>query len=114
MANEEWVQDLHAANVIFVAAHSQGSVVSAHLIDRLIKEGHIMTERNAEIIAQAASAVAPGGVAPPLTATTHTQKICCLALCGIHLGPLRYLKTSSLLQPYIQVGGTRFTSMGLF
>lgn len=32
------------------------------------------------------------------------HRICCLALCGIHLGPLRYLKSSSLVKPYIQVG----------
>jgi hypothetical protein len=30
------------------------------------------------------------------------QRVCCLALCGIHLGPLRYLRTSALLQPYLQ------------
>ncbi|KAI0691817.1 hypothetical protein BC835DRAFT_1430723 [Cytidiella melzeri] len=102
MGNEEWMRDLHSADVIFVAAHSQGSIVSAHLIDRLIKEGHIMTERNMEIIAQAAASVAPGGIAPSFTSMTRTQKICCLALCGVHLGPLRYLKTSSLLQPYLQ------------
>lgn len=103
MGNEEWIGDLHSADVIFVAAHSQGSVVAVHLIDKLIKDGHIMTERNADIIAQAVAQVAPAGAAPPSTSTTRMQKICCLALCGIHLGPLRYLKTSSLLQPYIQV-----------
>ncbi|KAI0085511.1 hypothetical protein BDY19DRAFT_896356 [Irpex rosettiformis] len=102
IGNEEWVNDLHAADVIFVAAHSQGTVVAVHLIDKLIKDGHIMTERNAEIIAQAAAQVAPPGVTLPSASTTRTQKICCLALCGIHLGPLRYLKTSSLLQPYFQ------------
>jgi hypothetical protein len=31
------------------------------------------------------------------------QRVCCLALCGIHLGPLRYLSSSSLVAPYIQV-----------
>ena len=101
MGNEEWVDDLHSADVIFVAAHSQGTVVSVHLIDKLIKDGHIMTDRNVETIAQAVSQVAPAGTTLP--STTHTQKICCLALCGVHLGPLRYLRTSSLLQPYIQV-----------
>jgi hypothetical protein len=33
------------------------------------------------------------------------QRVCCLALCGIHLGPLRYLNSSSLTKPYIQVSG---------
>lgn len=96
------MNDLHAADVIFVATHSQGSVVSTHLLDRLIREGHILTEKNMSIIAKAAAAVAPSGVSPS-HGRTHTQKVCCLALCGIHLGPLRYLRTSSLLQPYIQV-----------
>lgn len=31
------------------------------------------------------------------------QRVCCLALCGIHLGPVRYLSSSSFVQPYIQV-----------
>lgn len=33
----------------------------------------------------------------------NPQKIVCLAMCGIHLGPLRYLSSSSLLQQYFQV-----------
>lgn len=103
MSNDEWLNDLHAADVVFVATHSQGSIVSTHLLDKLIREGHIMTEKNVNILATAAAAVAPGGVSPPSSSTLRTQKICCLALCGIHLGPLRYLRTSSLLQPYIQV-----------
>ncbi|KAI0338674.1 hypothetical protein BDW22DRAFT_1362769 [Trametopsis cervina] len=102
LGNEEWVQDLHAADVIFVSAHSQGSVVAAHLIDKLISEGHIMTSRNVDILARAAAAVAPPGTALPAAATGRTQRVCCLALCGVHLGPLRYLRTHSLLQPYIQ------------
>jgi len=55
-----------------------------------------------DIITRAAAAVAPGGASPSQPARAHVQRICCLALCGIHLGPLRYLRTSSLLQPYIQ------------
>lgn len=79
-ANSEWMDDLHAADAILVATHSQGSIVSTHLLDRLIREKHIKTSR------------------------PSAQRVCCLALCGIHLGPLRYLSSSSLLQPYIQVG----------
>ncbi|KAI0071796.1 hypothetical protein K474DRAFT_1712157 [Panus rudis PR-1116 ss-1] len=101
LSKPEWIEDLHLADVIFVAAHSQGSIVSIHLLDRLIHEGHILTPRNVDILNTTAAIIAPGGAAPPVS-TTRTQKICCLALCGIHLGPLRYLKTSSLLQPYIQ------------
>lgn len=98
------MEDLHAADVIFVAAHSQGCIVAIHLLDKLLHDGHIITPRNVDILASAAAAVASDGVLPALPAcATRMQKICCLALCGIHLGPLRYLRTSSLLQPYIQV-----------
>ena len=107
LSKHEWIEDLHLADVIFVAAHSQGSVVSIHLLDKLIREGHILTPRNIDILNTTAAMVAPGGAAPASTA--RTQRICCLALCGIHLGPLRYLKTSSLLQPYIQVGVHAFS-----
>lgn len=83
MKNEEWVADLHAADAIFVATHSQGTIVSTHLLDRLVRDKHIRTKRN-------------------IQENEKPQKVCCLALCGIHLGPLRYLNSSSLLQPYFQ------------
>ncbi|KAJ3729015.1 hypothetical protein DFJ43DRAFT_1084315 [Lentinula guzmanii] len=94
LANESWVDDLHNADVVFIATHSQGSVVSTHLIDRLIRDRHIRTMKNAasEPISDLGTNMVP---LPP-------QRVCCLCLCGIHLGPLRYLSTSSLLQPYIQ------------
>ena len=101
LGKEEWLEELHLADVIFVAAHSQGCIVATHLLNKLIHDGHITTPRNVDILANAASAISPGGSFSP--STTRTQKICFLSLCGIHLGPLRYLKTSSLLQPYIQV-----------
>ena len=40
----------------------------------------------------------PDVVTPP----RNRQPVCCLALCGIHLGPLVYLSTSSVVQPHIQ------------
>ncbi|KAF9494681.1 hypothetical protein BDN71DRAFT_1392831 [Pleurotus eryngii] len=99
MANEEWLTDIHAADAIFVATHSQGSIVSTHLLDRLLKGGHIITVNSTTAAGVAVDGVslAEGGI--PFR---KPQKVCCLALCGIHLGPLRYLSTSSLLQPYIQ------------
>ncbi|KZT66216.1 hypothetical protein DAEQUDRAFT_675505 [Daedalea quercina L-15889] len=99
LSNEDWMEDLHAADVIFVAAHSQGCIVATHLIDRLVRDGHILTSRSVDTLKKTAAAVVPGGAAPPVT---QAQRIGFLALCGIHLGPLRYLGTSSLLQPYIQ------------
>ncbi|KAH9852870.1 hypothetical protein C2E23DRAFT_729846 [Lenzites betulinus] len=97
--NEEWMEDLHAADVIFVASHSQGAIVSTHLVHRLIEDGHILTSRSVDVLAKSAASIAAGGAAA--IPTTQAQRVCLLALCGIHLGPLRYLKTSSL-QLYIQ------------
>jgi hypothetical protein len=95
IGNKEWMDDLQNADVIFFATHSQGSIVSTHILDRLITDGHIRTAP-CDLTANAI-AVASGGsiIRPP-------QRVCCLALCGIHLGPLRYLSTSSLVLPYIQ------------
>lgn len=95
------MDDLHAADAILVATHSQGSVVSTHLLDALIRDKHIRTSRNTVVPGAAESfPTADLNRAPALP----PQRVCCLALCGIHLGPLRYLSSSSLLQPYIQVG----------
>ena len=99
--NSEWMNDLHAADAILVATHSQGSIVSTHLLERLIREKHIKTSRTSDLLSSASAALASGGMS---SAAPSTQRVCCLALCGIHLGPLRYLSSSSLLQPYIQVG----------
>ena len=100
-SNQEWMDELRAADVIFVASHSQGSVVSTHLLDRLIRDNHIRTARNTVIGTAASESFPTAGMSMPTPC--QPQRICCLALCGIHLGPLRYLKGSSLLHPYIQV-----------
>ena len=100
LSNKDWMNDLHAADVVFVATHSQGSIVSTHLLDRLIRDGHLRTVRSIgarspnESVASGSTDIIP---------TVKPQRVCCLALCGIHLGPLRYLSTSSILQPYFQV-----------
>ena len=46
MANEGWISDLHEADAIIVSTHSQGSIVSTHLLNRLIQDGHIATAQN--------------------------------------------------------------------
>jgi hypothetical protein len=94
------MDDLHAADVIFVAAHSQGTIVATHLIDRLIQEGHIKDASLSDSSAEVAATTSKGTSSP---LSSRQQKICCLFLCGVHLGPLRYLKMSSFIQPYIQV-----------
>ena len=100
-ANEEWMADLHAADVIFISTHSQGCVVSTHLLDRLIRDKHIRPPRDSVCVTGADSF--PSSVGIDLPPDMKPQRICCLALCGIHHGPLRYLGSSTLVQPYIQV-----------
>lgn len=99
---------LHEADVIFVATHSQGSIASTMLLDRLIQEGHICTSST--------SSLGGGGQVPSLPisvdAVTESQaggkkaranqRVGLLAMCGIHLGPLGYL-SGSLVGPYLQV-----------
>ncbi|KAL0953078.1 hypothetical protein HGRIS_007278 [Hohenbuehelia grisea] len=97
LANQEWMDDLHAADAIFVATHSQGSIVSTHVLDRLIRDDHIRTTRSLARIP-----TMDGVSVPDVSPKLRPQRVCCLALCGIHLGPLRYLSTSSMFQPYIQ------------
>lgn len=113
LSSEEWVNDIHAADVIFVSAHSQGSIVSTHLVDRLIRDGHVTTSASTteEATQQTGNATAESADGVWVSASEHSvkgrQRICCLSLCGVHLGPLRYLKMSSYIQPYIQVGDIR-------
>lgn len=105
LANSLWMADLRESDAVIFATHSQGSIVSTHIIDKLIKDGHILTAYPP--VADTGVAAAPG---VPLVITKaggslikrKPQRVCCLALCGIHLGPLRYLSSSSLLQPYFQ------------
>jgi len=107
LSSEEWVNDIHAADVIFVSAHSQGSIVSTHLVDLLIHDGHVITPAStADKVAQQTGNVTTdeAWVSAPESSAKGRQRICCLSLCGVHLGPLRYLKLSSFIQPYIQVG----------
>ncbi|KAG8878426.1 hypothetical protein FRC20_008349 [Serendipita sp. 405] len=101
LSRQDWVDDLHDADVVFVATHSQGSVVSTHLLEKLIADGHLRTSKNWEIVKTVAETSA-GGIGMSIAPPQPPQRICCLALCGIHLGPLLYLGTSSIVNPYIQ------------
>ena len=101
ISNQEWMDDLREADVLFVATHSQGSVVSTHLLDRLIQDKLIYTRPEDAPISAEDSFPSDVGISMP--SERKLQRVCCLALCGIHLGPLRYLSSSSLVAPYIQV-----------
>ncbi|KAH8108390.1 hypothetical protein DFH11DRAFT_1517039 [Phellopilus nigrolimitatus] len=104
-SNDSWMEALRDADVIFVATHSQGCIVSTHLINRLIADGHIRTTQgSADALSTVAANIASGsgGAIGAFPADKHRQYVCCLALCGIHLGPLAYLHKNSFLMPYIQ------------
>ncbi|KAF9511500.1 hypothetical protein BS47DRAFT_1486796 [Hydnum rufescens UP504] len=72
--NLEWVEDLHSADAVFVATHSQGCIASTQLIDLLIREGHINTGLNPMEVSR---------------------------LCGVHHGPLHWINNSTVFNPYI-------------
>ncbi|KAF9446917.1 hypothetical protein P691DRAFT_803264 [Macrolepiota fuliginosa MF-IS2] len=100
IANSEWMDDMHAADAIFIATHSQGSVVSTHLLNRLINDRHIHTSKDSQVLSP--EVFFPGTTSMSIALAPKPQRVCCLALCGIHLGPLRYLSSSTFFQPYLQ------------
>jgi len=96
------MSDLHEADVVIIVTHSQGCVVSTHLLDRLIRDGHIITSNSQTVPLAVGIESFPSAIGVGDSYRT-IQKICCLGLCGIHLGPLRYLRSSTLVGPYLQV-----------
>ena len=107
--------------------------MSTHLLDRLIKDGHIVTLRNQDqnqnqkeeqqdlvipvglgvgvdlLPSSIGLGVQEGERRMQRRMQRKVQRVCCLALCGIHLGPLRYLSSSTLVGPYLQVRGFFFS-----
>jgi hypothetical protein len=97
LSNPAWINDLRRADAIFFAAHSQGCIVTTHLISRLIAQGHIRTELNGEAVRRCEWAFGPIGVVPPeeprkgLRRTgsgnedrgNGRQKVAMLAMCGV-------------------------------
>ncbi|MCO5556073.1 hypothetical protein L7F22_009617 [Adiantum nelumboides] len=67
LSNPKWVKDLLDSDAIFVAAHSQGSIVATHLLARLVEQRHLNLRRS---------------------------RIALLCMCGIHNGPFAHLKGS--------------------
>jgi len=82
--------------------HSQGSIVSAHLLDRLIRDGHIVTSRNQDwtqkedqqdlvmLVELVGAELFPSSIGLGVQESERirkrkVQKVGCLALCGIHL-----------------------------
>ncbi|RSH93126.1 hypothetical protein EHS25_007479 [Saitozyma podzolica] len=115
LSNPAWINDLRRADAIFFAAHSQGCIVTTHLISRMIAQGHIRTPLNREAVGRCEWAFGPIGLLPPeeprrgrkpFISTTGSeggyQKVAMLAMCGVHLGPLHSISTSTVIQPYLQ------------
>ena len=114
LSNPAWINDLRRADAIFFAAHSQGCIVTTHLTSRLIAQGHIRTRLNHEAVSRCEWAFGPIGLLPPdepkrgrkVSPTQNTggrcQKIAMLAMCGVHLGPIHSISTSTVIQPYLQ------------
>ena len=105
MANEGWMSDIHEADAIIVSTHSQGSIVSTHLLNQLIQDNHITTSRSHDSTMSFGTGAEtfPSAIGMPEAISrrkSKVQRVCCMGLCGIHLGPLRYLSSS---KPYIQV-----------
>lgn len=71
MSRPEAMEALRAADQIFIATHSQGCIVSTHLLAKLIEQGHCAGSR-----------------------------LMLLALCAISQGPFTYLSNSYTLSPY--------------
>ncbi|KDR69526.1 hypothetical protein GALMADRAFT_145558 [Galerina marginata CBS 339.88] len=93
-ANEEWMADLHAADAIFVSTHPQGSTVSTHLLNRLMRDGHIVTSQNQEFRQhQQALPMGTGADSFPLPLGSVR---------AVLLPQERYLSSSTLVGPYLQ------------
>jgi hypothetical protein len=81
----------------------------------MIAQGHIRTPLNREAVGRCEWAFGPIGLLPPeeprrgrkaFISTTGSeggyQKVAMLAMCGVHLGPLHSISTSTVIQPYLQ------------
>ncbi|RKO99067.1 hypothetical protein CXG81DRAFT_15080 [Caulochytrium protostelioides] len=77
--NAFWLQHLRDAELVMIAAHSQGSPVSSLLVSRLIDEGYVHP---------------------------HRQRVCLLAMAGISHGPMPSLKGNLIVQ-YVEAEAAR-------
>lgn len=76
LGNQKHVKAIAEADALFVAAHSQGSVVATHLLARLIEQGHV---------------------------NVRTTRTALLAMCGIHHGPFPHLSTNAISSYYLNM-----------
>lgn len=74
LGNQKHVQAIAEADALFIAAHSQGSIVATHLLARLIEQGHV---------------------------NARETRTALLAMCGIHHGPFPHLSTNTISSYYL-------------
>lgn len=67
LSRKEWVQNLREADAILFACHSQGCIVGANLLARLIEQKLI---------------------------NPRQTRLAVLAMCGVHAGPFEHLRTT--------------------
>lgn len=114
LSNPAWINDVRRADAIFFAAHSQGCIVTTHLISRMIAQGHIRTANNRDAVVRCEWAFGPIAIVPDDSskksrrlaaglsgADGGRQKVAMLAMCGVHLGPFMSISTSSVIGPYL-------------
>lgn len=58
MAREEWIESVKKADVVFLATHSQGSIVSTHLLAKILQMG-LVTGAHVHMLAMCAIAQGP-------------------------------------------------------
>lgn len=67
MAREEWIEAIKRADVVFIATHSQGSVVSTHLLRKMFEIGLVTDGSKVHLLAMCAIVQGPCASSSPLT-----------------------------------------------
>lgn len=99
LSKPEWVNDVERADAIFVAAHSQGCIVAAHLLARMIGNGHIHTSQSTDQTRTGAQKADDG--AEPMNRSRKVPRVILSSFCGVHLGPFYNSATSTVITPYL-------------
>jgi hypothetical protein len=99
LSKPDWVTDVERADAIFVAAHSQGCIVAAHLLARMIENGHIHTSQSTDRTRLGAQKADDG--AEPMNRSRKVPRVILSSFCGVHLGPFYNSATSTVITPYL-------------
>jgi hypothetical protein len=99
LSKPEWVTDVQRADAIFVAAHSQGCIVAAHLLARMIENGHIHTSKSTDPTRSGAQEA--DNSAEQADQSRKVPRVILSSFCGVHLGPFYNSATSTVITPYL-------------